>query len=451
MLTNLKYDVFISHASEDKSDVARPLAALLINAGLTVWIDEAELTLGDSLRRNIDLGLASSRFGVVILSTSFFSKEWPQKELDALVAREDGRAKVILPVWHGVSSSQIAEFSPLLADKLSVSTSRGVPYVAEAVLQAIQVQLSDAEVPLATKPSLAVGPIRISQVLGEFVDRLEARYTKSDQVTGLRTGFVDFDALVSGLKSDELHALASRPAVGTTALALNIVSNVAQELTGTVLYFSPRASASDLLVRIVGSVGKIEHRHLRALRLSEPGWQRLIAAMEVVDQLPIYIDESADITIEDILMRSRAKAQEVGAISLIVIDRLDHVAGCESPLEAEVALRQLRLLARELSSPILAVLPVLRSAESRINKRPLLTDIYCRDGVERNAHLTLFLYRDKHYNQETSDTEIAELIVARNRGGMTGMVKLRYDENLLRFENLALMTSSDPQAPDVPF
>jgi TIR domain len=131
-----RFDVFISHASEDKLDVARPLASLLLQAGLTVWLDEAELVIGDSLRRKIDQGLASSRHGVVILSKAFFAKEWPQKELDALVAREGDSTSVILPVWHNISAKDIVAFSPILADRLSVRTDRGLQSVAASILQA---------------------------------------------------------------------------------------------------------------------------------------------------------------------------------------------------------------------------------------------------------------------------------------------------------------------------
>lgn len=131
------WDVFISHASEDKERVARPLASLLKNAGLRVWIDENELRLGDSLRRKIDHGLASSRYGVVVLSPSFFAKEWPQRELDGLSALGSGSDKVILPVWHGLDQKAVARHSPTLADKLAVSTDRGLDQVALAIISVV--------------------------------------------------------------------------------------------------------------------------------------------------------------------------------------------------------------------------------------------------------------------------------------------------------------------------
>jgi len=132
----MEYDVFISYASEDKKDVVHPLVAHLTELGLTVWIDEFELTLGDSLRRSIDRGLSHSRFGVVILSPAFFEKEWPNRELDALVSREDREGKVILPVWHKVSHEGVIQYSPILASKLAVSTSIGIEKVARKILNA---------------------------------------------------------------------------------------------------------------------------------------------------------------------------------------------------------------------------------------------------------------------------------------------------------------------------
>lgn len=133
-----EWDVFISHASEDKGAIARPLAAALRAKGLKVWFDEAELTLGDSLRQSIDRGLARSRYGIVILSEAFFSKHWPQRELDGLDAREVNGIKVILPVWHGVDQAAVARYSPTLAGRLAVSSSRGTPAVVEEILKALR-------------------------------------------------------------------------------------------------------------------------------------------------------------------------------------------------------------------------------------------------------------------------------------------------------------------------
>lgn len=132
-----RWDVFVSHASEDKDAFARPLAEALQAEGLKVWFDESTLRLGDSLRRSIDRGLAQSRFGIVIVSQAFLSKEWPQRELDGLVAREEEGQKVVLPIWHEISASDIRRRSPTLADRLAISSSKGIPAVVKEILGVI--------------------------------------------------------------------------------------------------------------------------------------------------------------------------------------------------------------------------------------------------------------------------------------------------------------------------
>ena len=134
---SFEYDVFICHASEDKEPFVRSLAKTLVSKELRVWYDDLTLSLGDSLRRSIDYGLAKSRYGVVVLSKDFFAKEWPQKELDALVARENGRDKVILPIWHGVTKEKVQSFSPILADRLAASTDKGMDYVVNEILTVV--------------------------------------------------------------------------------------------------------------------------------------------------------------------------------------------------------------------------------------------------------------------------------------------------------------------------
>lgn len=130
---SFNYDVFICHASEDKESFVRTLAIKLSNKGFKVWYDDFTLLLGDSLRRKIDHGLANSRYGVVVLSKKFFEKDWPQKELDGLIAREEGSNKVILPIWHGITKKEVRSFSPILADRLAVSSDKGIDYVVNEI------------------------------------------------------------------------------------------------------------------------------------------------------------------------------------------------------------------------------------------------------------------------------------------------------------------------------
>jgi hypothetical protein len=168
------WDLFISHASEDKDAVARPLAARLANAGLKVWFDEQTLRLGDSLSRKIDEGLSTSRFGVVVLSPSFFAKEWPKRELDALFSREVGGEKVILPVWHNVDHAAVSVRSPLAAAKLAVSTSQGLDEVVRQILVALGMPVSSGESEVATlrfSDNLTADPISVKVAVRKFLER----------------------------------------------------------------------------------------------------------------------------------------------------------------------------------------------------------------------------------------------------------------------------------------
>ncbi|SFO31445.1 toll/interleukin-1 receptor domain-containing protein [Nitrosospira briensis] len=172
-----RWDVFISHASEDKLMVATPIAQEIERMGLAVWLDAHELTLGDSLRAKIDEGLAHSRFGVVILSKAFFAKDWPQRELNALVALESKNRKVLLPVLHGIDPQQVAHYSPILADKLSTSTEKGIQHVAMEIAAAIQQSQQSTSQPLdqpktshvLRRPAELVGTKVGSYEIGEHI------------------------------------------------------------------------------------------------------------------------------------------------------------------------------------------------------------------------------------------------------------------------------------------
>ena len=195
----MTYDVFISHASEDKEGVARPLARHLEALGLRVWLDECELTLGDSLRRKIDTGLAQSTFGIVVLSPAFFAKEWPNKELDGLVAREDGGNKVVLPIWHNLSATEVARFSPLLAGKIAVSTSRGLSHVASSVHQAVR------------RPTTSEPPTesRLASMEGERLANIRRSMLTSDSSRELRRSAYELEEHLnrypSSVEARELH------------------------------------------------------------------------------------------------------------------------------------------------------------------------------------------------------------------------------------------------------
>lgn len=196
------WDLFISHAREDKETVARPLAVELRRGGARVWLDEQELRIGDSLTEKIDEGLAQSAFGVVVLSKAFFNKHWPRRELAGLRAREENGRKTILPVWHGVNKATVAEFSPILADALAADTSSGIDHVAELVLDVVFADTSHA--PSKRRPTAVRRLVELlesppdTQALVAFL-RIHGRRTYlgwggAEQLQPFRLGAVEFDA-----------------------------------------------------------------------------------------------------------------------------------------------------------------------------------------------------------------------------------------------------------------
>lgn len=186
-----KWDFFVSHASEDKVNVARPLAERLQSYGFKVWFDEQQILIGDSLRRRIDEGLSRSRFGIIILSPSFFAKEWPQKELDALVFKESGNARVILPIWHEVTVTDVARFSPLLADRKAIRTSDGLDKIVEEILRVTNLSSTTYASDKATEALLSVAK-EVSEHISIHIGRVAPGATKQEVEQDIRSGIVMF-------------------------------------------------------------------------------------------------------------------------------------------------------------------------------------------------------------------------------------------------------------------
>lgn len=239
-----KWDLFISHASEDKASVARPLAAILSKQGLRVWFDELSLTLGDSLRRKIDQGLAESRFGLVVLSKAFFSKEWPKRELDGLVAREIGEFKVILPVWHGVTHADVCQFSPTLADKLAANTGDGLKTIGARIANAIK--QADAQ----SAPYVAVRSVR--RKLPRKPQKKNAAVPhKSRQSNAISSGSTLLDAALGtgGWPCGFISQIYGPPGSGKSSLALAAVRQC--QLSGRIPAYidADRVLTKDTLAR----------------------------------------------------------------------------------------------------------------------------------------------------------------------------------------------------------
>lgn len=436
----MDFDIFISHASEDKEDIVRPLADQLRQRGLRVWLDETEIKLGDSLRRSIDHGLSRSRYGLVILSPSFLKKEWPQKELDGLVAREDGTEKVILPIWHNVTRAEIAAYSPTLADKLAAPTLKGLRYVVDEVIRAVT---SIDSGPHNDSYQHASGQTRSKDFPSLIVEMLDRVMELADSghpfVTGIPTGFYDLDSLTAGFQSESLIIVAGRPSSGKTAFALNVADHVACNERLPVLIFSPGDSATQVTNRIVCASSKIEPSHLRVVALSDEEWPSLVEAAERLRHASIHIHDASDLHVENVESECRRLVELHGGLGLVIIDSLQLLERGKS-LEYDLSkiCRRLKNLARELKSPIVVISNLPREVDLRVDKRPKLSDLGEFGEIDRHADLVLFIYRDEMYRWESAENGIAEVIVAKQRDGCpTGTVKLGFRKRIGKFENLA--------------
>lgn len=454
MTAKATYDVFISHASEDKAEVARPLAVLLVKAGLRVWLDEAELVLGDSLRRKIDSGLASSRFGVVVLSKQFFSKEWPQKELDGLAAKETNGSRVILPVWHNITAEEIASHSPILADRLSIRTDAGLSSVAAAVLRATTrtSNVDSVDSPIAANSGESTGdprveelleidmPKSIDQLLVELVDSVTDAAEQQVEVTGLRTGFYDIDRFVGGLHPGDVHVVAARPAMGRTTFVLNIAEHVSIAEGLPVLFFAPMDRSAELTNRLLASVSRIDRRRLSTGQLSEDEWKRFAEAVPRVREAPLYFHDSPALTLDAVVDRTMRLRAKIGALGLLVIDSGWELVAMAAESGSEM--RRLRQLARDANCAVLFVVQVMRSVETRIDKRPTMQDLPMADQLVENSGAVFFLYRDDHYNRDSVQPGVMEVLIAKSRGSPRGVVRLAFMGPISRIDNLAEWSQS---------
>lgn len=271
--------------------------------------------------------------------------------------------------------------------------------------------------------------------------KIEERASMSSDVTGTPTGFHDFDKITTGLHEDNLIILAARPAMGKTALALNIAQNVAVKAKKAVAVFSLEMGSESLVERMLAAEGNVMSYHIRTGKLSENEWQRLIYAQAQLAEAKIYIDDTPGIRVTEIRSRARKLAQETDGLGLIVIDYLQLITG-NNPKnrqqEVSEISRQLKILAKELNVPVIALSQLSRNVEQRQDKRPVLSDLRESGSIEQDADIVAFLYREAYYDKTDDGPENnkVELILEKNRHGSLGTVQLFFHKEYTKFTNV---------------
>ena len=279
----------------------------------------------------------------------------------------------------------------------------------------------------------------------DLLDRVQEMADNPVDVTGVPTGFADLDRMTSGLQAGDLVVLAARPSMGKTSFAVNIAEHVALNEGLPVAIFSMEMGAAQLAVRIVGSIGRVNQGNLRTGKLTDEEWPRLSEAIERLRTVSLHIDETPGLTPSELRANSRRLARQCGKLGLIVVDYLQLMSGSGSAASSdnratelgEIS-RGLKMLAKELQCPVIALSQLNRSVEQRTDKRPMMSDLRESGAIEQDADIIMFIYRDDYYNKESNEPNVAEVIIGKQRNGPTGTVKLFFQKNQTRFENLAM-------------
>ena len=294
------------------------------------------------------------------------------------------------------------------------------------------------------------GPQSMDRLVVALLDRVnELAETDAGDVTGVRTGYFELDSMTAGLQKGDLIVLAARPSMGKTAFALNIAEHVSVKEELPVLVFSMEMGASQLALRLVGSLGRINQQNLRTGRLADDEWGRLAEAVDKLGKVQMFIDETAALTVAELRARARRMARQFGGtLGLIVIDYLQLMSGSGGSDEnratelGEIS-RGLKALAKELQCPVIALSQLNRSVETRTDKRPMMSDLRESGAIEQDADIILFIYRDDYYNKESKEPGVAEILIAKQRNGPVGTVRLAFLKPLTKFDNLAPGSGSE--------
>lgn len=282
----------------------------------------------------------------------------------------------------------------------------------------------------------------MKELLTQAVERIDYLFTQDNPITGVPTGFDDFDEKTSGLQRSDLIIIAGRPSMGKTTFAMNIAENAAIKAQAPVAVFSMEMPGEQLAMRMMSSLGRIDQHKLRTGKLEDDDWPRLTSAVGILSEAPIYIDDTPGLTPTELRSRARRLAREHG-LGMIVIDYLQLMQGSPGSSKENRATeiseisRSLKGLAKELNVPVIALSQLNRSLEQRPDKRPVMSDLRESGAIEQDADVIIFIYRDEVYNEDSTDKGTAEILIRKQRNGPIGMTRLAFLGKYTRFENLA--------------
>lgn len=292
---------------------------------------------------------------------------------------------------------------------------------------------------IAEQGGRGAGPVRVSDLLSNTTARIDELYHSTAAITGVSTGFSDFDEMTSGLQKGDLIIVAARPSMGKTTFSMNIAEYAAIKGDKPVLVFSMEMPAEQLTMRMISSLGRIDQHNLRTGKLTDEDWPRISSAVSMLSEAHMYIDDTPALTPIELRARARRVARANGGLGLVVIDYLQlmRVAGKSENRTNEISeiSRSLKALAKELEVPVVALSQLNRGLESRTDKRPVMSDLRESGAIEQDADIIAFIYRDEVYHDDSPDKGSAEIIIRKQRNGPIGDFRLTFLGQFTRFEN----------------
>ena len=347
------------------------------------------------------------------------------------------------------TSKNVEHYAKLVKEKATLR--KIISGLSESLSSAYQSDVSISDIISKTEKSMldisnqntGIGFRNVADILDTHMQMVETRSQTDGFVTGLSTGFVGLDKITTGLHEGNLIILAARPAMGKTALALNIAKHVATMERKPAVIFSLEMGAEELIERMVASEGMVPGYHLKTGNLSTDEWKRLVHAQSNLYDVPIFVDDTAGIRISEIRSKARKLAQEMGGLGVIIIDYLQLITGSKGENRQQIVSeisRELKILAKDLRVPVIALSQLSRSVEQRQDKRPMLSDLRESGSIEQDADIVAFLYRDAYYKKEQADSQeannVTELILEKNRHGSLGTVKLYFHKEYTKFSSV---------------
>ena len=347
------------------------------------------------------------------------------------------------------TSKNVEHYAKLVKEKSTLR--RVIADLSDSLSSAYQGDVSISDLIAKTEKSMldisnqntGTGFRNVADILDTHMQIVETRSQTDGFVTGLSTGFVGLDKITTGLHEGNLIILAARPAMGKTALALNIAKHVATKERKPAVIFSLEMGAEELIERMVASEGMVPGYHLKTGNLSTDEWRRLVQAQNNLYDAPIFVDDTAGIRISEIRSKARKLSQEMGGLGIIIIDYLQLITGSKGENRQQIVSeisRELKILAKDLKVPIIALSQLSRAVEQRQDKRPMLSDLRESGSIEQDADIVAFLYREAYYQKEQADSQeannVTELILEKNRHGSLGTVKLYFHKEYTKFSSV---------------